>query len=263
MNENLNKHRLKYRYLKRRKLLTCIIGAKCAEGTAIISDTRVMRQYEANNESKIHLIWEPNPKVVVAGAGTTALIDKFAEAIGKSKIPSTLDFTKVVETIEDIVFNLRERYEPRIQEDYDFQALIMGFQDFDKGDPYLRLVHGDGISEDVKDYAIIGHGAPYVTSLFRLLYDNMLTVSELAVLGYFAVSTIVFLGLDQTVGITQLGPESVVLKSNEKPCFLNPLDHEFLTTRQSLSSLRFRFKLVKSIWSKIPQAYENLDPSLF
>jgi len=263
MNENLNKHRPKYRYLKRKNLLTCIIGAKCAEGTVIISDTRVMREYEANNESKIHLIWEPKPKVVVAGAGTTALIDKFAEAISKSKIPLTLDFSKVVETVEDIVFNLRERYEPRIQEDYDLQALIMGLQDFEKGDPYLRLVHGNGISEDVKDYAIIGHGAPYVAPLFRLLYDNMLTVSELAVLGYFAISSIVFLGLDQTVGISQLGPETVVLKSNEEPHFLNPLDNEFMTARQSLDSLQFRFKLVKSIWSKMPQAYETLDPSLF
>jgi len=259
MNTNINR-RWKYRYLKRKKLLTCVIGAKCADGTVIVSDTRIMREFEATNESKIHLIRD---RAVLAGAGTTTLLDKFAEALAKSKIPSALDFQKVVEIVEDIMYNLKERYEHRIPEDYGIQTLIMGLQDFDKGDPYLRLVHGEGISEEVKEYAIIGHGAPYVAPLFRLLYDNMLTVNELAILGYFAISSIVILGLDQTVGMTHLGPESVVLKTNEEPRFLNPLDQEFSTARKSLNDLRFRYKLIKAIWARIPQAYENIDPSLY
>jgi hypothetical protein len=60
---------------------------------------------------------------------------------------------------------------------------------FDKGDPYLRLIHQNGISEHVKQFAI-GHGADYIALLYRMLYDDMLNVSELAVLGYFCISAL-------------------------------------------------------------------------
>jgi len=261
MEKNINRQLpIKYRYLKRRKLLTCVIGAKCAEGTVIVSDKRVMREFEANNESKIHKLWD---RVVLAGAGSTALLDKFAEAISKSTIPTAPNFQRVVEIIEDVIYGIQTRYRPRIGEDYDLQSLIMGLQEFDRGEPYLRLIHETGISEDVKDYAIIGHGAPYVAPFFRLLYDPMLTVNETAVLGYFAISTIVYMGLDQTVGINELGPETIVLRADEEPVFLNPLDPQFMTARQSLKSLVFRYKLVKAVWNHLPQAYENFQQSLF
>jgi hypothetical protein len=126
----------------------------------------------------------------------------------------------------------------------------------------MELIHAEGISEFVRDFAIIGHGAPYVAALFKLVYDNMLNVNELAVLGYFCIASIVFLGLDQTVGMSALGPEAIVLRANEEPRFLNPLQSDFSKARESLNDLRFRLKLVKSIWPQIPQAFENLDPSL-
>jgi 20S proteasome alpha/beta subunit len=170
--------------------LTCVIGAVCADGCAIISDTRVMREFEATNESKIHLLGK---KAVLVGAGTGTLIDKLADRISESTIPSSPNLNAVVESVENIVISMRERYGPVLSNNYNFQALVMGLQEFDTGDPYLRLIHGVGISERVIDFAIIGHGAPYVASLFRLLYDRMLTATETAVLGYFCISSIVAL----------------------------------------------------------------------
>jgi hypothetical protein len=227
----------------------------------IVSDTRILREFEALNESKIHILWG---KVVTAGAGNIAILDNFAAELSESKMPDTPDFGKVVKIIEDMAHGLQARYRPRLGSDYDFQAMVMGLQKFDSGDPYLRLVHGEGVSEDVENYAIIGHGAPYVAALFRLLYDNMLTVNELAVLGYFAISTIVHLGLDQTVGTGPFGPEAIVLRHGTIPAFLNAFEEkDFSATLRSLKGLQFRYALVKRVWSQMPQAYENVDPSLF
>lgn len=248
-------------YFQLVEILTCVIGAKCAEGCVIISDTRVMREFEATNESKIHVLWD---RVVTSGAGNAAILDNFAADLEESKVPETPNFAEVVKTIEDIAFALHGRYRPRLGSDYDFQALVMGLEKFDSGDPFIRLVHGEGISEAIENYAIIGHGSPYVNPLFKLLYDNMLTVTELAVLGYFSISTIVHLGLDQTVGVGFLGPETIVLKPGEKPTFLNPFEKkDFSTCLESLSALKFRYSLAKKVWSKLPQAYENIDPNLF
>ena len=240
--------------------MTCVIGAKCAEGCVIISDTRILREFEATNESKINLLWE---KVVSVGAGSTAMLDNFSTELAESEIPNEPNFTMIVKKIEDITHKLLARYRPRIGEDSDFEALVMGLKNFDTGDPYLRHVYSRGFSEEIKDFAIIGHGAPYTASFFKLLYDNMLSVNELAILGYFAISLTVGLGLDQSVGFGKLGPEVVLLKPDEKPQFLNPFNQDFNVVRGSLSNLNFRYKLIKSIWSKIPQAFENLDISLF
>jgi 20S proteasome alpha/beta subunit len=249
------------RHLKRNKLLTCAIGGICATGAVIISDKRILRNdYEAANESKIQPIGE---NMILVGSGTTALLDKLAELIKHSKIADATDFQTAVNMVEDLVFDLRKRYEPRIGKEYDFEALVMGLKDFNKGEPYLRWISKDGISEEVKTFSIIGHGAPYVTPIFKLLYDNMLTANELGVLGYLAISSIICLGLDQSVGCDMLGPDVVVMRVDEKPAFLNPLSPEFIIARNSLKSLRFRFKLVDSIWGERPQAYKNYDSALF
>jgi len=242
---------------KQRKPLTCVIGARGADGCAIVADTRAMREYEASNISKFHILWD---RVAIAGAGTSVLLDKFAEGIQKSEIPSAPDFGKVVETIEDIVGEVSTRYQTRLGPDSGLEALIMGLENFDKGEPYLRIVYQQGITEDIGQFAIIGHGAPYAHPLYRLLYDPMLTANELAVLGYFVISTIVYLGLDQTVGMTQMGPECVILRANEEPKFLNPLDDEFKTARASLENLKFRANLITSIWQKIPMASSSIFP---
>ena len=239
--------------------MTCVIGAKCADGCVIIADKRILREFEASNESKINLFWK---KIVSAGAGKTAIYDSFSTELEESKLPNEPDFTKAVKTIEDIAHNLQARYRPRM-DCYDFEAFVMGLKNFDNGDPYLRLVSDQGISEEINTFAIIGHGAPYTTPFFKLMYDNMLSVNELAILGYFAISLTVLLELDQTVGFNQLGPDVVVLRSNEEPQFLQPFSPEFNTSKSSLQQLKFKYKLIKSIWPKIPQAFENLDPRLF
>lgn len=239
--------------------MTCVIGARGADGCAIVADTRITREFEATNESKFHILWD---RVTLAGAGTTALLDKFAEGLGKSAIPSSPDLDDITVQVEDIVHGIWQRYVPRLGRDCGLEALIMGLEKFSKGDPFIRRVLGEGVTEHVNEFAIIGHGAPYVSMLFRALYDPMLTASELGVLGWFSVTALAQSGLDQTVGIGPIGAEAVILRANEQPRFLNPLEAEFKAARESLSGYRFRLKLVKSVWGTPPQAYENLPPGL-
>jgi 20S proteasome alpha/beta subunit len=71
--------------------LTCVIGAKCAEGCVIVADRRVLRSYEATEESKVRIIWD---RSVIAGAGTATLLDKLANSLTKSKIQIRLILIK-------------------------------------------------------------------------------------------------------------------------------------------------------------------------
>ncbi|MDQ6866075.1 MAG: hypothetical protein M3044_19890 [Thermoproteota archaeon] len=85
------------RYLKPNRKLTCVIGAQCADGCVIISDTRETIGSESRDVSKIRILW--NNKGAIAGAGDAPLIDKIVETIDRiSKDP---DSDKMVKDIVD------------------------------------------------------------------------------------------------------------------------------------------------------------------
>jgi 20S proteasome alpha/beta subunit len=240
------------------RILTCIIGARGADGCVIISDTRQMEDNEAMNVSKVYPLW--GNKAAMACAGDGRLIDKLRELV--SGKPPT--FPQPVKTVEDDVNELRKDYAERIvavNNKYALRTIFMGLQEFDKK-PYIRLIYDDGVSRNIERYCIIGHGANYVKILFNLLYDKMLTVNELAVLGYFCIETLVSSELDQTVGTSQMGPDVMILKDKEEPKSLDPRGPDFNTAKISLQSLQFKYKLVKSIWNEIPQAFENADKNM-
>jgi len=248
---------------KRRKPLTCVIGAKGADGCAIIADTRVMWEAEAYDQSKLNILWD---RIVLAGSGSAPMLEMFADGLAESKIPEAPNLSAASKQIEDVIYAIRERYEPRIGEDCELEALIMGLDGFSEGEPYLRHVYSRGFSERIDNFAIIGHGAPYASMLFRLLYDPLLTAKELAILGWFTISAIVSSGLDQTVGIGPLGPEAVMVRTDEAPQFLTPFDEQLSAAKDSLSKRRYRLKLLENIWGRVPQAYAREladDPPIY
>jgi 20S proteasome alpha/beta subunit len=150
-------------------------------------------------------------------------------------------YNDIVCYYNDDVNNLRKDYAERIDK-YALRTIFMGLE-FDKK-PYIQQIYDDGVSRNSERYCIIGHGAKYVKILFNLLYDKMLTVKELAVLGYFCIETLVSSELDQTVGTSQMGPDVMILKEKEEPKFLDPMDADFNTAKTSSQSLRFKYKLV-------------------
>lgn len=244
----------------RRRLLTCVIGAKGADGSVVISDMRVTREDEVTHESKVHVLWD---RAILVGAGSTPLLDKLADTLRASEVPATRDVTAIGKFAEDIADQMRRTYEARMGMAYDFEAILMGLEKFDKGDPYLKRILSSGLSEHINEYAVIGQGAPYAKTLFKLLYDEMLTAEELGVLGSFVVSLIVRLGLDLSVGFTEIGPDVVVLKPDEEPYWMSPMSaKEFSVARESLRTLRFRYRLVRSIWPHIPVAFEQAGSDL-
>jgi 20S proteasome alpha/beta subunit len=230
--------------------LTCIIGARGADGCIIISDTREISEYEVKDVSKIRLLWDG--KAAMACAGDARLSDKLIESLS-----TPIPVFPLHEAIEDSV--LRKRYTERLESatgKYGLGIIFMGPQGLNNDDPYIHLIYGDGISKNIKDFEIIGHGSKFIKVLFKLLYDDKLNVNELAVLGYFCIESLISIGLDQTVGTGQLGPDIMVFKKNDRPNLLSLQVSDFDTARNSLKSRDFRYKLVKSVWNQIPQAFQ-------
>jgi 20S proteasome alpha/beta subunit len=165
--------------------LTCVIAAKGADGCTIIADTRVTRDYEASTHSKFKILWD---RVAIAGAGTGLLLDELEEDLSELKVPPNANFKVIRKEIEDALKKIVGRYEKRLKEDYSLEAAVTGLDDFDKGEPEIRVAFPQGVSERVETGVVFGHGPRSTAPLFRLLYNPMLTAEELAVLGWFAIA---------------------------------------------------------------------------
>jgi 20S proteasome alpha/beta subunit len=234
--------------------VTCIIGAYCAEGVVIVSDTRVMREFEATNETKLHRFWDES--IVIGTAGSTTVSDYLVADLNDNKPLNVSSFSDITKNIENSICGIKSRYIARMGKDgFDIDLLAGGLEGVDKGEPILKRIYHNGTSENVTKFAIVGHGAPYATTLFGLMFDQMLTIKETALLGSFVISAIISLGYDQSVGVDNLGPEVVVIKRDEKPEFMDASTKDFERTKSVAKSLKFRNKLVTSIWEYVPQAY--------
>jgi 20S proteasome alpha/beta subunit len=244
--------------------LTCIIGAKCAEGVVIAADTRILRETEASNEFKILPLWD---RVAVAGAGTTALFDTLVKELEqKNTMPSAKSSLEAIKVVEDVIYELGKRYRPRLDsKDFDLDVLVAGLEGFDKGAPYLKAIDDRGLSEDVRRFSIIGHGRESAIPIFRMLYDQMLTLRELAILEAFVISLIVSLEIDQTVGFSGIGPQIIALRDDSTIEHLNFYDRDFNNVRELTEVVSEHptaaCYLVEPLWGKVPQAYETIVPA--
>ncbi|MBS3923310.1 MAG: hypothetical protein KGZ37_09225 [Nitrosarchaeum sp.] len=234
--------------------MTCIIGATCIEGAVIISDTRILRGYQSSNESKFHFVFDK--KVVVAGAGATATVDYLEDDLKQYEQSTVGESNEVIKKIEDSLTNVKTRYFARMGTDFEIDAIVGGIDCFETGNPYLRVVYANAVSEKIRNFHIIGHGAPYATTLFSLMYDYKLTINELAILGFFTISALERLGIDQSVGNNDNGPEIVVIKPNEKPERYDTTGDEFIHTRDWTANLEFKEKLIESIWKTRPTIFK-------
>ncbi len=185
------------------------------------------------------------------------MLDKFAERLDRSRIHRLRDSEAIIEELEDILRGIEQRYRERLGRNYVLDAVVTGLDRFDRGEPYLRHVFDDGTSENVRAFEIIGHGREYASTLFKLLYRSDLTATELGVLGWFTISTVCALDLDQTVGVPETGPEVVILRNNEQVTWFNSARHDFRAAKDSLRGLGYKTKLLDSIWNRTPEAYRT------
>ena len=142
--------------------MTCIIGACCAEGVAIIADSRITKEYKSTINTKFHEFWDRN--VIGACAGVNAVIDRIKDVLNqKTNDIQPSSFKQVYETVEDSITEVKSRYLQRMgPENYDIEMLLGGLEGFNTGEPILKCVDKYGVSENVSKFVIIGHNVIYV-----------------------------------------------------------------------------------------------------
>jgi 20S proteasome alpha/beta subunit len=138
--------------------LTCVIGARGADGCVIISDTRETTGSEYKDVEKIRILW--NNKGAIACAGDGPLIANMVETInGISKLNSGKLVKDIVDENVRSVLRINPpvttQYPP-VPKDNPFKAIFMGLKEIDNGESYIRLIDPRGFSTSIDDFEIIG-----------------------------------------------------------------------------------------------------------
>jgi|SRR3989344_9186331 len=198
-------------YVNGEDKMTLIIGARCKDGVVFIADKKAVEGTEITSQKKISIL---PLGIVVAGAGTMEMTDKFNERvpfileerrqlnfeeIQKKDSSITLENTpyyfrpyEFLEDCEGLIFNLHEKY--KLPTEILIGAKVDGIAELH------ALDTNDFTDSKRRTYKSIGSGSPYANFLLKKMWDKNLTIEEMAKIGKFIVRYVAQSKLDNYVG---------------------------------------------------------------
>jgi 20S proteasome alpha/beta subunit len=188
--------------VSRREPLTYILGSRCKDGVVLLGDRKVTNGTDVLYEDKIFM---DRPPIVVGSSGVYALFEKFrskiANYIEQHKSGPVEDF---VNTIEKYTRELNVAYKEVLETRWSFDVLV-ALQT--SNGAILQYVLPQGLAEPVRRYKAIGHGEPYGSVFLKRLWNDNMTMEQVAELGYFIIRYIEKFELDSTVGVGDGHPQ--------------------------------------------------------
>ncbi len=176
--------------------MTLVIGIKCVDSVILAGDRKVMRETECLEEKKIV---SPFENFVLGYSGHTVYMDYLISRISDySNIPNEKKAWKdFCNFLEDSTYELNKKYESRMN-NLSFDTLFS--VKLRTNSAYLFHLHIGGYRQKVKNFDIIGHGAPYALPFLRAVYSPEITMDQVIKLCIFILKLIDKCDVDTTVG---------------------------------------------------------------
>lgn len=220
------------RYRTKGKPLTYLVGAKCRDGIIIVSDSRLIAEYDVENGNKILPLGE---NIVVGAAGHTRFFKQFLNELNdrlQDKPSKSLKETRIL--AEDIIFSLYQQYAERtkmVRGVSDGIECFIAIKDIWKrynihtNNVKLYALGVDGSALPITDIKALGHAEPYGAMFLRLLWNETYSMRQTAELVAFVINVVYTLGLDVTVD-HRLQYFCIPYKGN--PEFMPPKDMDMI-----------------------------------
>ena len=205
----------KYKHIK--KDMTLIIGVRCKDGVILAGDKKVVEGTNISSEEKITSL---PLNIHVAGAGVKEIIDKFNERIPSIleerrnfnfngmkkenpdiKIENVLFYVRNYEFLEDcegLLSKLSQRYIDEVHRFWHSDILVGVIVD-----TAAELHHLDTLNcldSKRRGFKCIGSGAPYAEFILKGLWNEDLTMREMAQICNFVIKEVEKCGIDNNVG---------------------------------------------------------------
>lgn len=181
--------------------MTYLVGAKCTDGIVIVSDSRLIAEYDVETGNKI---LQPDENIVVGAAGGTRFFKQFLNQLNdnlKEKPPKSVN--EIITLAEDIIFTLYERYGKRTNGE-SIESFI-AIRDIWKkymihtNNVKLFALDKEGSALPIDGIKALGHAEPYGAMFLKILWNKSYSMRQTAELVKFVIDTVYSLGLDVTV----------------------------------------------------------------
>lgn len=174
--------------------MTYILGARCADGVVLVGDQKILRGNIPSYKEKLLRIL---PTVIIGGAGTSGLIERFSDEIklqvDNQKITND---AQLLQFVEDRSLQISQTYTPRVGG----LEILIGLRAGTNNSQLFNIITQRGFAEPVKECIAIGSGEPYGSLLLQKLWHKDMSMIEFAKIGYLLIKYIIDLKLDDSVG---------------------------------------------------------------
>ena len=182
-----------FRYQKQNNDMTYILGARCVDGVVLVSDQKILRGNVPSYKEKLMQVL---PSVIMGGAGTSGLIERFSDEI-KTQVENQriTNDSQLLGFVEERSLELSQKYAPRVGG----LEILIGV----RAGIYAQLfniVTERGFAEPVKEYVVIGSGVPYGSFLLEKLWNKNMTMIDFAKVAYMVINYVIDFKLDDSVG---------------------------------------------------------------
>lgn len=250
-----------YHYKPFKKDMTYILGARCKDGVVLVGDTKITAGggTDYTYEKKITF---PLSNIVMASAGIGGLSREFQNRV----------ITAVIRMEKERIEEGQKKYFPPITTEQEFSVLVSKVirdmhDDYGEdsylihsnlmilcalriGSPISQLTTftGYGFPEPVNDIRAIGHGEPYGSVFIKKVWNNNMSMEQVARLGLFIIKFIDDNELDSSVGFKKECLPQVVIIPDAK------IPERFLTSESitTLDEWEKRQEEVKPYLEKYP-----------
>jgi 20S proteasome alpha/beta subunit len=190
---------LNIRPINKRPLMTLILGSRCKDGTVLVADRKITIGNGEDFDYDDKLFGEIR-HVVYGSAGMTTMFELFRGHVMNyvNANPGEITYQNATVRLAQFAYEIFKKYDFR--RDFYFEVLV-AIQPRDKPS-ILNLISGYGQPHKVKDYHIIGSGAPYAKVFLKKCLNDVtkMSMEQIAQVGYFVIKYIENFRLNYTVG---------------------------------------------------------------
>lgn len=233
--------------------MTYLLGSKCIDGVVLVGDRKVITEKNRIRwEDKINSPFFP---VVWCSAGYQEFSDSFENQVNSKIGRFRWDKPKEPLTFEDFAIFLQQAYQDMIalhgEDEIRFGGLSVLVAQRPKRFSELWVVDGHRPIKKEARYYAIGSGEQYGELFLSKLWNEQLSMKEVAVLGCFVIKTIEDFQLDESVGVGEKRPQVWFIPDN--PPTVDTEEAKDSTIREAQSPL------VEKLWSKASSMVNKAD----
>jgi 20S proteasome alpha/beta subunit len=167
--------------------MTFILGSRCKDGAVLVADRKITIGGGEDYDECDKLFGEIH-HVVYGSSGSTTMFELFRGHVMNyiNTHPGEVTYQNATVKLAQIAFEVYKKYDFDLNYYFDVLAAI---QPPDKPS-ILQSISGYGQPRYVKDYDIIGSGAPYAKVFLKKCWNGQMTMEQVAELGYFIIKYI-------------------------------------------------------------------------